>query len=65
MDLEHVKISEISQRQILYDIIFMWNLKKNTTASINKTDAYTKTFKKTYGYQKGKGVGEREIRNMG
>ena len=30
MDLEGIVLSEISQRQILYDITYMWNL-KNTT----------------------------------
>ena len=28
MDLEIVILSEVSQRQISYDIIYMWNLKK-------------------------------------
>ena len=26
--LENIILSEISQRQILYDLIYMWNLKK-------------------------------------
>jgi len=30
MDLEGIMPSEISQRQILYDVIYMWNL-KNTS----------------------------------
>ena len=29
MDLEIIILSEISQRQISYDIIYMWNLKMN------------------------------------
>jgi len=29
MDLEIIILSEISQRQISYDIIHMWNLKMN------------------------------------
>ena len=29
MDLEIILLSEVSQRQISYDIIYMWNLKKN------------------------------------
>ena len=29
MDLENIMLSEISQRQILYDITYMWNKKKN------------------------------------
>ena len=31
------------ERQILYDIIFMWNLKKNTNESIYKTEADSQT----------------------
>ena len=30
MDLESIMLNEISQRQILYDLIYMWNLKTNT-----------------------------------
>ena len=30
MDLESIMLSEISQRQILYDITYMWNLKKKS-----------------------------------
>jgi len=29
MDLENIMLSEIRQRQIPYDITYMWNLKKN------------------------------------
>ena len=28
MDLEIIKLSEVSQRQLSYDIAYMWNLKK-------------------------------------
>ena len=28
MDLETVILSEVKQRQILYDILYMWNLKQ-------------------------------------
>ena len=31
------------ERQILYDIIFMWNLKKNTNESIYKTEIDSQT----------------------
>ena len=31
MDLEITKLSEVSQRQISYDIAYMWNLKKIDT----------------------------------
>ena len=30
MDLDGIMLSEISQRQILYDITYMWNLKNKT-----------------------------------
>ena len=29
MDLESIMLNEISHRQILYDLIYMWNLKTN------------------------------------
>ena len=29
--IEIIVLSEVSQRQISYDIIYMWNLKKNDT----------------------------------
>ena len=31
MDLEIVMVSEVSQREISYDIPYMWNLKRNDT----------------------------------
>ena len=30
MDLEGIMLSEIRERQILYDVIYMWNLKNKT-----------------------------------
>ena len=36
MDLENIMLSEVSQRQILYDVTYMWNLKNNTNESIFK-----------------------------
>ena len=42
MDLENIMLSEISQRQILYDITYMWNKKKNKKnikECISKTEA--------------------------
>ena len=38
MNLQNITLSEISQRQILYDITYMWNLKNNTNKSIYKID---------------------------
>ena len=43
MDLEGTMLSEISQdtgRQILYNIIYMWNLKNKTTEYNKKVDTY-------------------------
>ena len=38
MDLQSIILSEVRQRErfTLYDIIYMWKLKNNTNASINK-----------------------------
>ena len=33
MDLEILILSEVRQRQILYDITYMWNLKHDTNGS--------------------------------
>ena len=39
MDLEIIILSEVSQRQISYDIAYMWNLKKiGTNELIYKTE---------------------------
>ena len=44
MDLENIKLSEISQRKTkIYDITYMWNLKNNTSESIYKTETDSKT----------------------
>ena len=36
MDPENIMFSEISQRQILYDITYVWNPKNNTNEYIYK-----------------------------
>ena len=64
MDLENIMLSEISQSQILYDIIYMWNLKNNTIECIYKTETHRHR-KQTCGYQRGKGSGEGQIKGMG
>ena len=47
------------ERQILYDITCMWNLKKNyTNELIYKTETY-RSRKQTYGYQREKVKGEK------
>ena len=38
MDLENIILSEVRERQILYNIIYMWNLKNNTNESIYRTE---------------------------
>ena len=38
MDLENIILTEVSQRQIQYDITYMWNLKNNTSNCICKTE---------------------------
>ena len=44
MDLEIIKLSEDRERHILYDIIYMWNVKKN---SINELIYKTETDSQT------------------
>ena len=41
MDLEGITLSEIRQRKILYDITYMWNLKKYNKL-VNKTNKQKK-----------------------
>ena len=44
MDLENIILSKSDrERQILYDITYMWNLKNNTNGSIYKTETDSKT----------------------
>ena len=38
MDLENIILNKISQRQIPYDIIYMWKLKPNKQNQNNKTN---------------------------
>ena len=45
-------------RQIPYDITYMWNLKYDTNELIYKTEIDSQISKTNYGYQRGKGVGE-------
>ena len=52
----HAKWSKSDrERQILYDITYMWNLKKNDTNELITEQKQTHRFRKqTYGYQRGK-----------
>ena len=44
MDLEIVIVSEVSQREISYDIPYMWNLKRNDTNEFtDKTEIDSQT----------------------
>ena len=54
MDLENIILSEVSQteKDILYDIIYMWNLKNNANSSIHKTETDSQTQKTSCGYQR-------------
>ena len=64
MDLEIIILSEVNQkRQILYDIIYMWNLKNNTNELFTKQKQTHKHRKQSCGYQRVRG--EREISSMG
>ena len=42
-DPEIIILSEISQRQVSYDIPYMWNLKKDTNKLIYKTETDSQT----------------------
>ena len=41
IDLEIIILSEIKQRQISYDITYMWNLKYDTNEHIYETESRT------------------------
>ena len=49
MDLEGIMLSEISQREILYDITYIWDL-KITNKLVNKTKKKHRYRKQTSGY---------------
>ena len=53
MKLEIIIISQVSQRQISYDITYMWNIKNDTNELIYKTDSQTQ--KTNLQLPKGKG----------
>ena len=66
MDLEIIMLSEVSQteRQVSYDITYMWNLKYDTNEVIYKTETDSQTQKTNLWLPKGKG-GEGYIRSLG
>ena len=57
MDLEIIILSEVSHRQISYDITYMWNLKYDTNELIYKTETDSQTEKTNLWFPKGKGEG--------
>ena len=38
MDLETIILSEVSQKEIPYDITYMWNLKYDTNEAVYETE---------------------------
>ena len=56
MNLENITLSKVSQteKDILYDITYMWNLKNNTNESIYKTKTDSQTEKIYLWLPKGK-----------
>ena len=58
-------LSEISQRQIRYDITYLWNLKNNTNESYTKHKQTHRSRKQTHDYQRGDKGEEGQIRSMG
>ena len=53
MDLEIIILTKISQRQIPYDIIYMWNLKYDTNEHIYKTNTTHRYREQTWDCQEG------------
>ena len=43
MDLEMITLNEVRERQISYDITYMWNLKYDTNELIYKTETDSQT----------------------
>ena len=66
MDAEGIKLSEISQteRQILYDITYMWNLKIKTN-EFNKTETDSQIQRTNQQLAVGRGKGEGQWRGRG
>ena len=56
MDLEIIILSEVSQTEkdnLILDIVYMWNLKKDTNELICRTETDSQTLKTNYGYRMG------------
>ena len=54
-------LSEVRQRQISYDITFMWNLKNDINELIYKTETDSQTQKTNLWLPKGKGQGRDKL----
>ena len=67
MDLEIIRLSEVSQkeRQIPYDITYMWNLKYDTNEHIYKTNRLTDIREQPCGCHRGGSVGEGRTGSLG
>ena len=58
-DLESIIVSEVSEKEKYYMIIYMWNLKNNTNESIYKTETEWQAEKTNL--PKGKGGGRDKL----
>ena len=57
MDLKIIKLTEVSQRQISYDITYMWTVEERYKLNLfTKQKQSHRCRKQAYGYQGGKGV---------
>ena len=65
MDLEITKMSEVRERQIPYNIIYMWNLKYDTSELIYKTETDSQTQRTDLWLPRATGVGEARAENSG
>ena len=56
MDLEIIILSQTRERQVSYDITYMWNLKKMVQMNLFTKQKQSHRYRKqTYGYQGGNG----------
>ena len=68
--LENIKLSEVREKTILYNIIYMWNLKNDTNECIVKEKQAPKQkqthphWKQTCGYQRREGRGKGQVRDL-
>ena len=61
INLEMIIVSEVSQRQISYDITYMWNLQSGTSEFTYKTETDSQTQKTNLWLPKGKGAGRDKL----